>query len=257
MRVAVMTKRRTGFVEVLEACGRRDGHDVTLFGLADLAVDDRLASFDLVVLKSKQLFFLYAGSHAQALGVRVAPDPHVAKQVSTRIEMPFLAQRAGIATPGFWFATPDVIGEQLAASHFPLVRKRIVGSGSTGVELVESKARLPATTDRHLYLEECVPGRHMAVYFVEGDIAAFEKRPFASGREPVEPIAVEDDVAAAVGRWRRTTGLAFGKLDFVRDDRTAGLVLVDAGVFPQFRHWPGAAERVSALLLGSLSNEAR
>jgi hypothetical protein len=256
MRVAVMTKRRSGFVEVLEACARRDGHDLESFDLADLAVDDRLAAFDLVVLKSKHLYFLYAGFHAQALGAQVVPDPWISKQVSTRIEMPFLAQRAGIATPRFWFAAPDVVREQLPASRFPLVRKRIVGSGSAGVELIESKDALPETTDRHLYLEECIPGPHMAVYFIEGDIAAFGKRPFASGREPVEAIAAADDVASAVGRWRRTTGLAFGKLDFVRDARTGALVLVDAGSFPQFRHWPGAAERVSALLLGPLCNRA-
>lgn len=256
MRIGVMTKSRSGFVEVLEARARQDGHEIALLDLADLAVDDRLAAFDLVVLKSKHLFFLYAGFHAQALGVRVVPDPRVARQVSTRIEMPFLARRAGIATPRFWFATPDVVRDQLAASHFPLVRKRIVGSGSAGVELVESKSSLPETTDRHLYLEERVPGRHLAVYFIEDDIAAFEKRPFASGREPVEPIAADDDVVWAIDRWRRTTGLAFGKLDFVRDERTGALVLVDAGSFPQFRHWQDAAERVSALLLGRLSNRA-
>ena len=77
-------------------------------------------------------------------------------------------------------------------------------------------------------------------------------RPFVSGREPVVPLAPDTGVAAVVDRWRRITGLAFGHLDLVRDERNGELVMVDAGPFPQFRHWPGAAERVSAMILAHL-----
>ena len=252
MRIAVLTKRRTGFSAVLEACAVRQGHEVALFDLANLVVDDALGSFDLVVVKSKQLYFLYAGFHANALGVEVFPDPRVCKQVSIRIERPFLAQRAGIATPRFYFASPRAMRERLAETEFPLVRKRIVGSGSVGVELIASKGLLPETADQHLYLEQFVLGRHLLVYFIEDDVRAYEKQPFVSGREPVTPVAVADDLAAAVDRWRRVTGLPFGHLDFVRDERTQALMLVDAGPFPQFRHWPGAAERVSAMILARL-----
>ncbi|MFO1312483.1 MAG: ATP-grasp domain-containing protein [Burkholderiales bacterium] len=250
MRIAVLTKRRTGLVEVLAAHARRDGHEIALIGLADLAVDDRLGGYDLVVQKSKQLFFLYAGLHAKALGVRVVPEPETSRQITNRIERPFLAQRADIAVPRFWFGTPEVVRDRLAAEHYPVVRKPIVGSGSTGVQLVDGPSRLPATTDRHLYLEECIPGRHLLVYFVGEDVRVFEKRPFVSGREPVHAIDPQDDVAANVTRWRRATGLPFGHLDLVRDDRSGELVLVDAGPFPQFPHWPEAAERVSDLVIG-------
>ena len=88
------------------------------------------------------------------------------------------------------------------------------------------------------------------VHFIEGEIRAYQKRPFVSGREPVEPMDAPGDVATAVRQWQHVTGLAFGHLDFVRDERTDGLVMVDAGPFPQFRHWPGAVERIGALLLG-------
>ena len=177
--------------------------------------------------------------------------------MSTRIERPFLAERAGIATPRFCFASPQAVRERLAESDFPLVRKRIVGSGSVGVELVERKAQLPTTTDQHVYLEQFVRGQHLLVYFVENQIRVYEKQPFVSGREPVTPMAVADDVAAAVDRWKRATGLALGHLDFVRDERTRVLMLVDAGPFPQFRHWPGAAEHVSAMILARLSGADR
>ena len=130
MRIAVLTKRRTGFCAVLGACAQRQGHELVSFDLGDLVVDDTLGGFDLVVIKSKQLYFLYAGFHAKALGVDVFPDPDICKQVSTRIERPFLAGRAGIATPRFYFASPQAVRERLAELDFPLVRKRIVGSGA-------------------------------------------------------------------------------------------------------------------------------
>jgi hypothetical protein len=252
MRIALLTKRHTGLCAVLAARARGAGHEVASFDLSTLVVDDTLATFDLVVQKSKQLYFLYAGVHAKALGVTVVPDPHVSRAVTTRIEMPFVAARAQIATPRFWFASPDAIHERLPASAFPLVRKRIVGSGSADVELIASKTDLPPTSDRHLYLEQFVRGQHLLVYFIEDDTRVYEKQPFVSGREPVTPLAVAADVAAAVDRWKRTTGLAFGHLDFVRDERTQALMLVDAGPFPQFRHWPGAAERVSAIVLDAV-----
>jgi hypothetical protein len=133
------------------------------------------------------------------------------------------------------------------------VRKRIVGSGSVGVEMVASKAQLPETTERHLYLEQFVRGQHLLVYFIENEVRVYEKQPFVSGREPVTPVAVDDDVVAAIHRWKEVTGLAFGHLDFVRDEHTRELMLVDAGPFPQFRHWPGASERVSAIVLTHLT----
>ena len=249
MRIAVLTKRRTGLSAVLADRAARRGHEVALLDLANLVIDDSLGGYDLVVVKSKQLYFLYAGFHAQALGVDVVPDPKVCQQVCTRIERPFLAQRAGIVTPRFHFASPEAMRDRLTHDDFPLVRKRIVGSGSVGVELVASKALLPQTTDQHLYLEEFIRGPHLLAYFIGSDVRVYEKRPFVSGREPVKPLAVADDVAAAIDRWRRVTGLAFGHIDFVRDERTDEPVMVDAGPFPQFRHWPGAPERVSELIL--------
>jgi len=252
MRIAVLTKRHWGFCAVFRDLAERRGHEVASFDLTNLAIDDTLGDFDLVVLKSKQLYFLYAGFHAKALGVTVVPEPQICKQVSTRIEMPFLAARAGIATPRFYFASPKALREGLAARDFPLVRKRIVGSGSVGVELISSHAELPETTDQHLYLEEFVPGQHLLVYFIEDVARVFEKQPFVSGRMPVRRIGTPDDVTSAVERWRRVTGLEFGHLDFVRDNRTNELVLVDSGPFPQFWHWPSAAERVSSIVLGHL-----
>ncbi|MFO1303952.1 MAG: hypothetical protein U1F54_09485 [Burkholderiales bacterium] len=257
MKIAILTKRRTGLVEVLAACALRDGHEVALIGLADLEVDDRLAGYDLVIQKSKQLFFLYAGLHAKALGVRVVPDPETSRQVTNRIERPFLARRAGIATPRLWFGTPEAVRARLATAEYPVVRKPIVGSGSHGVQLVEGPSELPAASNRHLYLEACVRGRHLLVYFLGDDLRAFEKRPFVSGREPVQAVEPAGDVAELVRRWRDATGLSFGHLDLVRDERTGGLVMVDAGPFPQFPHWPEAAERVGAMVLACLGDATR
>jgi hypothetical protein len=133
-----------------------------------------------------------------------------------------------------------------------VVRKPIVGSGSAGVQLVAGPSQLPATTDRHLYLEERIHGCHLLVYFIGRDIRVFEKQPFVSGREPVQAVSIASDVDALVARWSDATGLAFGHLDLVRDGRSGELVLVDAGPFPQFPHWPEAAERVSGMVLEAL-----
>ena len=257
MRIALLTKRRTGFSAVLAACAVRDGHEVAMFDLENLVVNDALGTFDLVVVKSKQLYFLYGGFHAQALGVDVVPDPSICRQVTTRIERPFLARHAGPRDASLLLRVarsdaPTAGGDRFSLGAQAHRRFRERRSRAGRVQGGAAPYDRPA-----LYLEQFVRGRHLLVYFIESDVRAYEKQPFASGREPVTPVAVDDDLAAAVHRWKGVTGLAFGHLDFVRDERTRSLMLVDAGPFPQFRHWEGAAERVSALVLAHLPPRSR
>ncbi|MHA1731771.1 MAG: ATP-grasp domain-containing protein [Promethearchaeota archaeon] len=249
MKIAVFSKKRAGFTDYLDRVAGERGHSVHVFDLDNLQVGENLLAYDLAVLKTKQLFFLYAGFYAQAHGVPVVPDPEVTRQVSNRLEFPFLARRAGIPTPKFLVGFPGVLEEQLRDDDFPLVLKRIVGGGSRNVTLVRSTCDIPPTRDRFLYLEEFLEGEHLLVYYVGGEVKCFEKKPFTNEHAPVKEVGVDDDVAGAVERWEGVTGTSFGHLDFVRLEATGELVLVDPGAFPQFTHWAEGRERVAELVL--------
>lgn len=257
MHVAILQKKTTGFLEAFTPLVEARGHAVTYFGLDDLVIDDRFTKFDLVILKSTKLYFVYAGWYAAEHGIRVVPDPEVAHCVSTRICYPFLARRAGIPTPKFYMGFPDALAAQLQPDQFPLVVKGIVGSASKGVHMLHGVADLPRAGPRFLYLEEYLEGQHLLVYFIQDQIRAFEKEPWVNEHHPVRPVAVTPAVRDAVRRWRAETGLRFGHLDFIRPSgtiaatrETGAVVLIDPGVFPQFTHWAEAPTLLCDLLLG-------
>ena len=249
MNIAMYTKTEEGFFEDFRSAVEKLGHRVSPINLANLAVDDRIGKYDLVILKSKQLFFIYAGYLAESMGITVIPRPDITHKVSNRIQFPFIARTAGIRTPNFYMGFPETILNTLSETDFPLMLKRIVGSGGRGVELVRSLDEIANTNRRFLYLEQFISGHHLLCYFIENDIMVFEKEPFKNERFPVKFGSPDRDITDAVRLWRDTTGLHFGHLDLVREDGTGELVLVDPGVFPQFAHWPGAPERIAQICL--------
>ncbi len=249
MKIAVMTKKRWGFFEKFERILKGKGHTVQALDLSNLVIDQRFLEYDLVVLKSKQLFFLYAGFYAKSHGIPVIPDPEMCQKISNRLEFPFVARKAGISTPNFYVGFPDTLEHQLSEDHFPLVLKRIVGTGSKGVEMVSSMDELTFNDNRFLYLEEYISGQHLLVFFIDEEIAVFEKEPFVNEHHPVKLLPLDSDIEDTVRRWRKETGLRFGHLDLIRECGTGGLVLVDPGAFPQFLHWKGAPEMVARICL--------
>jgi hypothetical protein len=200
-------------------------------------------------LKSKKLFLVYAGYLAESIGIAVIPRPDITHKVSNRIQFPFIAREAGIRTPNFYMGFPETIRKTLSKTGFPLMLKRIVGTGSRGVELVKSIDEIANSRRRFLYLEQYIFGQHLLCYFIEDDIMVFEKAPFENEHFQVKFCAVDRDIADLVRRWQYATGLQFGHLDLIREKGTGELVLVDPGVFPQFTHWPGAPERIANICL--------
>jgi len=249
MKIAVYTKKEIGFFENFRADLENRGHDVFPINLTNLSVDESIGEFDLVILKSKKLFFIYAGYLAESMCIPVIPSPDITRQVSNRIQFPFIARRGGIRTPNFYLGFPETIRKTLSEADFPMMLKGIVGTGSRGIELIKSIDEIAELNKRFLYLEQYISGRHLLCYFIEDDIMVFEKEPFKNEHYPVRSGSLDGDIADAVRRWRDTTGLQFGHLDLVREDGTGELILVDPGAFPQFTHWPGAQERISHICL--------
>lgn len=249
MKIAVMTKKRWGFFEKFESILKGEGHTVEAIDLSNLVVDDRFLEYDLVVLKSKQLFFLYAGFYAKSHGIPVIPDPEICRKISNRIEFPFIARKARISTPDFYMGFPETLKRQLSEDYFPLVLKGIVGTGSKGVKMVGSMDELSFTGNRFLYLEEYIQGQHLLVFFIDEEITVFEKEPFVNEHHPVKVLPLDRDIKDTVGRWRNETGLRFGHLDLIRESGTGKMVLVDPGAFPQFLHWKGAPEMIARICL--------
>ncbi len=59
---------------------------------------------------------------------------------------------SGINTPRSWFGRPD------GNANFPLIRKRILGSGSVGQRVIRSAEELPAIEDSAYFYQEFIPG---------------------------------------------------------------------------------------------------
>ena len=249
MNIAMYTKKQKGFFEDFRPAVEKLSHRVFPINLANLAVDDSIGKYDMVILKSKQLFFIYAAHLAESMGIPVIPGPDITHKVSNRIQFPFIAQSAGIRTPNFYMGFPETIRKTLSEADFPFVLKGIVGSGSSGIKLIRSMDDIGDTNKRFLFLEEYISGRHLLCYFIDDDIMVFEKEPLKNEHHPVISRSTEIDITDAVRRWQNATGLRFGHLDLVREDGTGEPVLVDPGAFPQFTHWPGAPERIAHICL--------
>ena len=254
MKIAMTTKRLPGFCNDFEQFVEARGHQVQFVKMDSLCLGDnnknknnKILSTDLFVLKSKHLFFIYAGLQAKAQGIPVIPDPHTSFLIRNRLEFPLLARRANIETSRCFFGHYDEVKKRLTPEHFPLLLKTMVGSGSDGIRIINSVEELPETT--FLYLEHLYRGEHMLVYFIENEIRVFRKKPFVGEQSPVEALPLSDDVASLVKGWQKSTGLAFGDLDLIRTEEDNRLVLVDPGTFPQFSHWEGAVELVSESIL--------
>ncbi len=249
MNIAVYTKKEKGFFEHFRADLEKKDHHVIPINLLSLTVDDKIRKYDLVILKSKKLFFIYAGYLAQSMGIPVIPEPDITHKVSNRIQFPFIARIAGIRTPNFYMGFPETIRKTLSETDFPLMLKGIVGTGSRDIKFLRSIDEIAGMNKRFYYLEQYISGLHLICYFIENDIMVFEKEPFKNEHFPVRFNSPEKDISDAVKRWRDATGLQFGHLDLVRENSTGELVLVDPGAFPQFTHWPGAPERIADICM--------
>lgn len=231
-----------------------EGFNVTIFTMENLVINESLLKKDFYILKSKSLFFLYAGYYIKANNIPVIPDPHISFKLKNRIESHFLLKNVGLSVPDFYLGTPKNLKDQLQSNNFPLVLKPIMGSGSRGVRIIESIEDLNNETNNILYLEKYIEGVHYNVYFIENDVCTLVKAPLSNEHADMVKIDTPNDIKKLVKKWKNYhNGQAlFGHLDIVREHISNELYVVDPGSFPEFSNWKcrsSPPERICNLIL--------
>jgi glutathione synthase/RimK-type ligase-like ATP-grasp enzyme len=134
------------------------GFIVKIYTLNNLIINENLLNNDFYILKSKNLFFLYAGYYLEANNIQVIPKPHVSFLQKNRIQSNFLMKKIGILTPDVYLGTVDTFRNEL--SEYPFILKPIMGSGSKGVKIIRSDEDLEIGNNKILYLEKYIKGIH-------------------------------------------------------------------------------------------------
>lgn len=221
----------------LKAHLENKGYIVSIYTLEDLVINKSLLNHDFFILKSKSLFFLYAGYFLEANNIPVIPKPDVSFIQKNRIQSHFLIKKLGLLCPEIYLGTPDTFKNNL--NEFPYILKPIMGSGSKGVRIIKSNADLLIKDKSILYMEKFINGIHYNVYFIGNDICTLIKPPLSHEHVDMKKINTPDDIKDLITRWKDyfKGDLLFGHLDIVREEASDNLYVVDPGSFPEFTNW--------------------
>ena len=260
MKVGILSKRETMFTGKLKIYLENKGFVVTVFTLENLIINENLLNNDFYILKSKNLFFLYAGYYLEANNIPVIPKPHVSFIQKNRIQSNFLMKKIGILTPNIYLGTLDTLRNEL--SEYPYILKPIMGSGSKGVKIIRSTEDLEINNDRILYLEKYIKGVHYNAYFIGDSICTLIKPPLSNEHVDMKKIDTPNDIENLIKKWKAhfNGDVLFGHLDIVREDFSDRLYVVDPGSFPEFVHYTStegnatAVEAVCNLILEQFEN---
>ncbi|MFX0042161.1 MAG: RimK family alpha-L-glutamate ligase [Candidatus Hodarchaeota archaeon] len=241
MNIGILSKRKTMFTgKMKQFLVNNKGFNVKIYTLDNLSINNTLLSNDLYILKSKNIFFIYAGQYLKANKIPVIPDPETSFKQKNRIHSHLLMKRAGLSPPHVYLSTIETLKNELNDSNFPLILKPIMGSGSKGVKLINSfKDLYENNNKRILYLEKFIEGEHYNVYFIGDEICTLIKPPLSNEHVDMERISTPLDVKNSIEKWRKYLGRngLFGHLDIVREESTNHLYVVDVGSFPEFSQW--------------------
>jgi len=215
------------------------GHNVEIFTLSNLIINESLLNKDFYILKSKSIFFLLAGFFLEANNIPVIPNANISYKHRYRIEAHYLIQKAKLKAPRLYFGTKAAIMDKLNESDFPLIQKPLMGSGSKGVKLIESFDDLENKNNSYIYMEQYINGDHYLVYFINDEICVLEKPPLSHEHADMSRIKTPEDIRKTIIKWKNTHNLLFGHLDIVRETGTNRLFIVDPGSFPEFSNWKG------------------
>jgi len=236
MKIGILSKRTRMLTEKIKLCLENKGHQVTIFTLKDLIINENLLNNDFYILKSKSLFFIYAGYFLEANNISVVPNPRISYSQKNRVHSNFLMKKIGFLRPNIFMGTQKTLREKLETEDFPLILKPIMGSGSRGVKKINSLHELPANNNEILYLENFVEGIHYNVYFIENYICTLIKPPLSNEHVPMDRIETPKDIEDIIKKWRfyHKDNSLFGHFDIVRENNSSKLYCVDVGSFPEF-----------------------
>ncbi|MHA1986324.1 MAG: ATP-grasp domain-containing protein [Promethearchaeota archaeon] len=239
MSIGILSKRTTNLAGEIKKFYENKGFNVVIYTLENLSINENLFSNDFFILKSKSLFFLYAGFFLKANNIPVVPNPHVSFMQKNRIQAHFLLEKADLLTPRFYLGKSETLKNQLDSKNFPLILKPIMGSGSKGVKVIRSIQTLEADEKEILYLENFIIGIHYNVYFIGDRVCTLIKPPLSNEHVDMEKIETPRDIEDLIKKWRLFLGEngLFGHLDIVRDESSKALYVVDPGSFPEFTNW--------------------
>jgi len=254
MKIGILSKRTNMFTGKITQFYEQSGHTVSVFTLENLVINEELLKNDFYILKSKGLFFLYAGFFLDENNVKVLPDPYTSFMQKHRIHSHYLLRRTGLLTPDFYMASLETFRNQLVLSDFPLIIKPIMGSGNRGVKKINSIDDLDSDNNEILYMEKFITGEHYNVYFIADQICTLVKPPLANEHVEMEMITTPNDILRIIKKWRNYLGekALFGHLDIVREEKTNSLFVVDLGSFPEFSNWKcevSPVEKICNLIL--------
>ncbi len=239
MKIGILSKRKTMMTGKLKDCLENKGYTVSIYTLENLIINETLLNNDFCILKSKSLFFLYAGFFLEANSIPVIPNPQISFLQKNRIQSHFLMKRIGLLAPDIYLGTTDTFKNQLDLKDFPFILKPIMGSGSKGVRIIRSKEDLKSENNTILYLERYIKGIHYNVYFIDNEICSLIKPPLSDEHVDMKKIETPDDIRDVIKKWKDyfKGDLLFGHLDIVREEASNNLYVVDPGSFPEFTNW--------------------
>lgn len=252
MKIGLLSKRTTMMAGKLKQILENKGHDVYIYSYSNLVINESLFENDYYILKSKMLFFLYAGFFLEANNIPIYPEPNLTYKHKNRVDAHFLIKKAGLPSPDYYYGTYKTLKNNLVNTDFPLLLKPTMGSGSRGVRIVNRIEDLKSLKGQLIYLERFLEGIHYNVYFIENDICALEKPPLSNEHVDMKKVDVSKDIKEYITKWISTYNLPFGHLDLVREAKTDKLYVVDPGTFPEFTNWKcegDPAERIANILL--------
>jgi len=247
MNIGILSKRKTMLAGRLKNCLENKGFSVSFYTLENLVINETLLEQDFFILKSKSLFFLYAGYFLEANKKIVIPNPQISFIQKNRIHSHFLMKKVGLLTPDIYLGTAETFKRQLDLKDFPFILKPIMGSGSKGVKVIKSFNDLKKKGI--LYLEKFIKGVHYNIYFIDNNICTLVKPPLANEHVDMKKIETPDDIKDLINKWINffNGDLLFGHLDIVREESSNRLYVVDPGSFPEFTNWKCDIEPIETI----------
>ncbi len=237
MKIGILSKRTTGLVDMMKLFFERNGHIIKIYTLKDLCINESLFENDFYILKSKILFFLYAGYFLEENNIPVIPNVDITYKHKNRVEAHFLIKQSGLTFPEYIYGTFKTLKYQLKANYFPLILKPLMGSGSRGVKKINCIEDIKSDDNLPIYLEKYIKGIHYLVYFIGDEICTLEKPPLSNEHVDMKEVPTIYEIKEVIKRWKNYYNLIFGHLDIVTEDATKKIYIVDPGSFQEFSNW--------------------